>query len=380
MQLKLLIVLFVFFCFSCQEPQVSQSTIVSNSNNKIKEAKRFALIETEKYKLLYLFGKRQNFDTTSKFVLANDTNGLRESYPNYQLIKTPIQSIAALSSIYAAMLDTLGALSALTAIDNIEYTSNKQIINKFKSNHLIELAKAPQIDIEKTIHLQPQLIITFGMGEVEKDIEPKLKLTKIPVAVVVDHLETTPLARAEWIKLVAAFVNKDDWADSIYTATANNYQRLKLLLVNNHFKPSVFSETKFGDVWYTPGGKSFMATLIKDAGANYLWADNQEAGSIPLSFEQVYAKAKQADFWIHLSTYQNKQQLLQNESRYAAFAAFESGQLYNNNKYTNAYGYTNYWETAMIYPDRILSDLIQIFHPEIKMEPKLNLYYYKKLN
>lgn len=33
----------------------------------------------------------------------------------------------------------------------------------------------------------------------------------------------------------------------------------------------------------------------------------------------------------------------------------------------------------MIYPDRILSDLILIFHPELKSEVKSEFYYYEQI-
>jgi iron complex transport system substrate-binding protein len=365
---------------SCKQANQIGQNASSNKNNTIKEAKRFAIFRNKNYQLLYCFGNRNNFDTTSKFILAEDTIGLSVQFPVYKIIKKPLKSIAAMGCTYANMLDALGSLNALSAIDNIDYVSNAAIINKFNNKQLIELARSPQIDLEKTIRLNPQLIINFGMGEGEKDIDKKLELTNIPVAIVVDHLEATPLARAEWIKFIAAFVGKDESADSIFNITYNNYHRLKHLLDNNKLFPTVFSEVKLGDVWYMPGGKSFMSTMLKDAGANYLWQDNNQTGSIPLSFEQVVAKAKDADYWINLSTFKTKENLLQNESRYVEFKAFKTSSLYNNNRCVNANGYSDYWETGMIYPDRILSDLIQIFHPEIKMNPKVNLYYYKQLN
>ena len=62
-------------------------------------------------------------------------------------------------------------------------------------------------------------------------------------------------------------------------------------------------------------GKSYVAELLKDAGANYLWKENENTGSVPLTFEQVYSVAKDADFWINLSTLQAKQELLSFESQ-----------------------------------------------------------------
>lgn len=48
----------------------------------------------------------------------------------------------------------------------------------------------------------------------------------------------------------------------------------------------------YGDVWYVPGGRSYAAKFIEDAGGKYLWSDNPKTGSIELSFESVLEKAK----------------------------------------------------------------------------------------
>ena len=77
---------------------------------------------------------------------------------------------------------------------------------------------------------------------------------------------------------------------------------------------------------------------------------------------------------------ETKKELLAFDSRYAEFNAFNNGAVFNNTKNTNAKGYSNYWETGMIYPDKILRDMILIFHPELKTKIINDFYYYEKLN
>lgn len=72
--------------------------------------------------------------------------------------------------------------------------------------------------------------------------------------------------------------------------------------------------------------------------------------------------------------------MLQSENRYANFKAFKNKKVYNNNLHLNAYGYSNYWEDGLLFPDRILNDLIQVFHPELKSKENTSFYYYKHLN
>jgi len=367
---------------SCQAPDkniIKQKTILEK-NIEIKYAKRFTIVYSHNITKVCLFGNKNNNDTTAVFYIYKTANKLRANSKNSFFIKSPCNKIAALSSIYSAMLCELNCINSIAAIDNIDYITNIQIIEKQKSNKIIELSKGSQIDLEKTITLSPDIIFSFGMGEGEKDRNKKLDQTGIPIAIILDHLESSPLARAEWIKFFAAFVNKKELADSLFNEIEKNYLELKKIAKNSSHKPSVFSEIKYSDAWYVPGGNSYVAELIKDANANYIWANDINTGSFPLSFEQVFSKANKAEFWINLSNIKTKKELLGFEDRYREFNAFKVGNLYNNNKNTNALGYSKYWETGMIYPNKILNDLILIFHPELINSVNNKLTFYKKIN
>jgi iron complex transport system substrate-binding protein len=159
-----------------------------------------------------------------------------------------------------------------------------------------------------------------------------------------------------------------------------NYFELKEIASSAKTKPGVLTEVKYGEIWYVPGGKSFMAAFFEDASSNYIWKDDLKTGSLHLSFEEVYVKAKDADFWLNMSLVKSKDELKALEPRYAEFNAFKTGNLYNNIKNTNAKGYSDYWETGIMFPDRVLSDLVLIFHPELKPQIKNDLYYYRKIN
>lgn len=359
--------------------QSNKELLVSAKKTSLRYAKRFAISKAASYTLVYLFGNKNNYDTTTTFIVYTDSIDLSQFSKKAIPVKSPCVKIAALSSIYASMLCELGAINYLAAIDNIDYVNNREVIAKHMQGELQELAKAPEIDLEKTVNLRPDMIFTFGMGEWSKDRDERLVRTGIPVAVSVDHFEESPLARAEWVKFFAVFVNKEARADSIFNTVESRYLNLKKLAKKASYRPTVFNEIKYSDSWYMPGGKSYVAQLLDDASANYLWKDNDQFGSLPLSFEQVYVKAQDADYWINLSTLKHKKDLLEYESRYAEFKAFRTGNLYNNTRVTNAKGYSDYWETGMIYPDRILSDMILIFHPELKSEVKSEFYYYEQI-
>ena len=370
--------LFVFSC-SRQDPATDKGWVPKTANHALKYAERFAIQKEKGYTLVYLFGKRESLDTTATYLISDHPARFKKDLKHPIFIQLPCKKIAALSSIYANILCELNALDRLVAIDNSDYLVNPKILSKYQRGQLQELSKGPELDLEKTIALRPDIIFTFGTGDPSKDVNPRLLQSGIPVAVSLDHLERSPLARAEWIKFYGVFIGQEALADSLFSRTEKNYRNLQTFAKKADGAPSVFNGIKYGDTWYLPGGQSYMAQLLKDAHADYIWKNDSSTGSFPRSFEQVYTKAKDADFWINLSMVNSKAELVSYESRYSEFKAFKTSHLYNNNKVINAKGYSTYWETGMIYPDKVLNDLITIFHPELLAGTKNDLYYYKQI-
>ncbi|MGZ4098312.1 MAG: hypothetical protein ACXVNM_05505, partial [Bacteroidia bacterium] len=129
----------------------------------IKYAKRFSISENKNCRVLYLFGSRDIRDTSAIYVFLKDTTINIPSKPKTYIFNSGCKNIASLSSIYTTMLCALNETDHLTAVENIDYYNNKAVIEKFNKGRLIELAKAPKIDAEKTIVLHPDVIFTFGM-------------------------------------------------------------------------------------------------------------------------------------------------------------------------------------------------------------------------
>jgi iron complex transport system substrate-binding protein len=142
-------------------------------------------------------------------------------------------------------------------------------------------------------------------------------------------------------------------------------------------RPTVFTETKFGDSWYIAGGKSYMGSFMKDAGANYIFRELKNSGSMPFSFEKVYAAAINADYW--LIKYNDcvmdltYKRLGEQYELYKNFNAFKKKNVYAVNSGTSAF-----YEEGPLEPDVVLADMIKIFHPELL--PNYKPKYYKPIN
>lgn len=374
----------VVLCFSsCQQeggpPETGNKFTFKGRPNKY--ASRFEIGELSNgqasYKTIYLHGNKSNNEATVTFILYPKSQPKPDLVQGAFYIATPIEHVASLGSVYSTMLCKMGLRQHIVAVENVDYYNNPYIVEQVKLGRIQELSKGPEIDAERTIALHPDLIFTFGMGNAASDAGSKITQAGIPVAVSIDHLEETPLARAEWIRFYGAFFGKDQLADSLFNATDGHYRQLLALTDTVKHKPTVLTEMKYGDAWYVPGGDSYVAHLLKDAGAEYLWKDEHRTGSLPLSFEAVLLKARNCDFWLNLFMVNSKKELLAYDERYGLFNAFKKGHLYNNNRLQNSKGYSEYWETGICSPDELLADLISIFHPNLL--PRHQPTYYKPI-
>lgn len=127
-----------------------------------------------------------------------------------------------------------------------------------------------------------------------------------------------------------------------------------------------------------PGGRSYVARFLADAGAAYLWTDDETTGSIPLDFETVFERAADADFWLNPGSWTSRAEAAAADKRYTQFRAYQTGAMYNNNARLNENGGNDYREGGLANPDVVLADLVKIFHPELL--PDHELFYYRKLD
>ena len=142
-------------------------------------------------------------------------------------------------------------------------------------------------------------------------------------------------------------------------------------------KPQVLTNEIYGNQWFVAGGNSHIAHFIKDANAQYIFGDNSESKSTPKSFEEVFSRAENAEFWVNVGNHKNKKDLLQINPNYAKMKVYQKGDIYTISGREKGSA-NDYFESGVVRADLVLKDYIKIFHPEIF--PKDSLLYMKKLN
>lgn len=296
--------------------------------------------------------------------------------PGAMVIETPVRRMAAATSSCLPFLAMLHVEKALVGFAGCKLVTTPEIAAMIRRHQIAEIgsgANTMQIvfNIEQIYSIQPEMIMVYANSY------PKLMEAGFKSVVFTNYMEPTPLGCAEWIKFVAAFFNKEAEAERIFDKIANRYEEQAAKTHEVAKRPSVFCAMPFRGVMYVPGGKSYMAKFIEDAGADYLWTNDTTSGSLPLSVEQVIDRAKNADYWLDPGYSRSMSELAGVDQRFSVFKAFRTGQVYNNDAKVGPGGGNDFWETGEARPDLVLKDLISIFHPELL--PSYRRMWYRQL-
>lgn len=318
------------------------------------------------YKLVTVLNPWSGAGQTFQYALVQCGTPIPEVDADVQVVQVPAQRIIALSTTVLPSLTDFDLLDRLVAVEEFDYVNTPAVRQKIDAGELLEVGSSPSLDMEQVINLEPDLVLTFAYGSPDYDNHPKLLEAGVPTVVTADYMETSPLGRAEWIKFIALFLNQEEAANEIFSAMAQRYEELATLAADVETRPTVFTGINRGDSWRVSGGNSYFARFLGDAGADYLWADDDSIGSVPLDFEVVYERAADADYWLpNTGRWTTLADVAAEDPRYADFAVYQTGNIYNNNGRLNEFGGNDYWETGIAHPDQILADLIAIFHPDL---------------
>ncbi|MEE9350132.1 MAG: ABC transporter substrate-binding protein, partial [Flavobacteriaceae bacterium] len=175
-----------------------------------------------------------------------------------------------------------------------------------------------------------------------------------------------------------ALFNKDKLADTIFKDIELKYNNVKELAKTAKRKPKVLSGVMYKDKWNMPAGDSFGAQLLRDANVNYPWQKSIGTGSLSLSFEAVFDKARDAEIWISPGFFSSFNQLKESNKHYTKFDAFQNKNIYNSMNRKGETGGVLYYELAPVQPHIVLKDIIKVMHPNLL--PQYELYYFQQLN
>lgn len=285
-----------------------------------------------------------------RYLLVRDSSA--DMLPAGIRIDVPLTRSLVYSSVHGGAVAELGMASRVTAVAEGEYFRNPQIADGIRSGRVTDVGSSMNPSIEKIVSHAPQAILASpyqnaGFGAVEA--------LGIPIVECADYMERTPLGRAEWIKLLGVLYGAESRADSIFAAVRHDYDSLRREPSSSGCK--VLVEQLTDGVWYVPGGESYMARLIADAGGIYPWADTKGSGSLPLDMGAVATAALDADVWLLKSFGPlTRRGLLNNSPVNGQFKPMKTGRVWVSNTAESPL-----YDEFPFHPERLLREYITIF-------------------
>ncbi|UQB69779.1 ABC transporter substrate-binding protein [Epilithonimonas zeae] len=344
-----LLLIFFLFAFSCKK-EISKS---DSGNITISE--------------------RVNYSDESKKLVIN-SGKFKNVIPKEKL---PFRKAMLLNSSLIGYFSELNLENKIIGVSSPEYIFSEKIHQLINQNQILNIGNEQKYDIEKILSNKPDVIFTNYVPNFANTYDI-LKKNGIELIFLDEFLEQNPLEKSKYLLLFGKLFGAEEQAEKVFKNIEDNYKKIQTLASKTVNKPNILCNEMYGSQWFLPGGNSFVARLIYDAGGNYILKDNKESSSVPLSFEEVFVKSESVNYWINISPHQNRKELLTLNPNYSKMKVFNSGNLYMiNNREKD--GSNDYFESGVVRCDLVLRDYFKIFHPEdvtFKSEP---LVYMKEL-
>ena len=348
----------------------------------------------------FLLRKRAEGDDASAVSLT-------PGHAKVTVLHVPLKRVVALSSAQVGFLLRLGLMDRIAAVGEGKYVANSALYVRVQQGETAEVGNGTSISLEKILAARPDLVMDFATGGSQDDYE-RINSLGIPLMLTSEWQEEHPLAKIEWIKLFGKLFGVEALADSIYEQSKREYLKASGGVAGGqHLEqsslvrmatrvgvsparggseqqrasegetspnkseveiaspsarndtvpcPRVIAGMNYGGVWYAPGGNSFTAHLIKDAGGCYLWASDTSR-ELTFTLEEIMLVADSADVWVNPGAFASAEDMLAAEPRIKHIRAFREKRVCQNDGRKGPGGGNDFYESAVAYPAELLQSL-----------------------
>ncbi len=374
----LLLCCFICSCKSKNNTTKPVSYETSAGNPTVTFANGFGFKKSGPDLLLTIKNPWQHASGIEFSYLLSDTASASSKISDHSwVIKTPVKKVICLSTTHIGFVDKLGEIKTIRGISGKNLVVNPEIRKDIENGLITDVGYDENLNYELILKIDPDVVFAYGVGVEITNTVRKLNDLGIPALLIGEYLEEEPLAKTEWIKVFGACYGKLSKASQTFDSTVARYVELKEIAGNAKDKPAVLLGLPWRGNWYVSGSRSYIARLIKDAGAKYVWDQMDYNESRPMSLEKIYEKALTATLWLNTGEAMTSTDILAVDERFGKLPVFISKNMYNNNNLLSETGGNAFYESGVVEPEVILEDMICIFHPQLL--PSHRLKYYRKL-
>ncbi|HNP32841.1 MAG TPA: ABC transporter substrate-binding protein [Flavobacterium sp.] len=358
----LFLTLIPFLFIKCKN-ETKPETVTSHKNT-VHYAKGFSIENYSGYSVVTVKNPWPKATKNYTYILKEKNGIIPDSLKKNPVIPIPINKIVVTSTTHIPSLEMLNVEKSLIGFPNLNYISSEKVRALIDAKKIKELGNNQSLNIEVLLDLQPDVIIGYGIDNNNPSLD-NLQKSGLKVMLNGDWNEETPLGKAEWIKFFGALYGKQKQADELFTKIEKDYLKTIQIAKRATTTPTVLAGDMFEDRWYLPKGTSWGSLMLKEAKSDYLWKETSGTGSLSLSFETVFEKAKNANIWITSGQFSTLKEMTDANPHYAQFDAFANKNVYSFTRKKGKTGGILYYELAPNRPDLVMKDLVKILHPEL---------------
>lgn len=364
-----------FLLVQCKTETKSEKAITGE--NTVRHAKGFSIRNYDGYSVVTVSNPWPKATQVYTYILKEKDGIVPDSLKQNQVISVPVKKIIVTSTTHIPSLEMLDEVNSLVGFPHSDYISSEKVRTRIDARKIKELRNNQDLNTEVILDLQPNVIIGYGIDNKNPALD-NLQRSGLKVMLNGDWNEETALGKAEWIKFFGALYGKQKKAEELFTKIEKDYQKTLEIAKTTQSSPTILVGDMFEDRWYLPKGTSWGSQLMKQANGNYLWQETTGTGSLSLSFETVFEKAKNADIWITSGQFSSLKEMTDANPHYAKFDAFANKNVYTFSRKKGKTGGILYYELAPNRPDLVLKDLVKVLHPELLQGYKP--FFFEKLN
>ncbi len=289
------------------------------------------------------------------------------------VVKAPVERVVCMSSSHVAMFDAVGAIGCVRGVSGLDLLSNDYI--RRHRDAVCDVGYDTNLDFERLAAIRPDIVLLYGVTGENRLLTGKLRELRIPYIYVGDYVEQSPLGKAEWLMLAAELSGRRAAGIDTLRQIAARYEALKASVVAGGRRPRVMFNAPYRDTWFMPSTRSYVVQLVEDAGGEYLYPQNSSDSSVAIDLEEAYLLARTAAVWLHVGNCNTLGEVVAQNPKFATVDAVRNRRVWNNNRRQTPSGGSDFWESGVVRPDRVLSDLVAIF----RGTDADTTYYYKRL-
>lgn len=342
----------------------------------LEHATNLTLQQGEHYAVATLDNPWKEGATLQTYVLLDSTlNEPPAGVPDGVVLHVPLKRSIVFTTAHASLLEMLRKQEAVCGVADAKYMLLDYVHQGVENHTIADCGDAMNSNVERIVQTKADALL---LSPFEGASFGQLEKSGVPIIQCADYMETSALGRAEWMKFYGLLFGAEDIADSLFHVVCDEYEKEKKLAATAQQTLSVLPDRRVGYVWYVPGGKSSVGMLYRDACGKYAYADDTHSGSLTLPFETVLQQFGNADIWLmSCQDSFSKDKLLAEFQGYENLKPFKDGEIYGVKVDS-----VPYFEQVSWRPDWLLSDLIKLFHPDLRPNKELkkeDLRYYEKI-